>query len=593
MKQLQPIIQHLSRLFSHISSLRRRQFLLLLLLMILASFAEVLSIGAVLPLLAVLTEPQQFFEHSFVQPFIEVLGIKSADQLLLPMTVTFGLAALFAGVMRLILLWVLTRLAYATGADLTISVYRRTLYQSYSVHVARNSSNVINAMATKVNITIQGTIIPVITIISSGMMLLFTLTFLLVIETKMMLIAFCGFGLIYVVNIIITSKILIVNSQRIADENTKVIKLLQEGLGGIRDILLDGTQELYCKLYRKSDIPLRRAQGTNVFLGTSTRFAVEALAMFFLAFVAYFLALQPGGINQSLPVIGVLVLGAQRLLPLLQQGYASWSSIQSSRVSVADTLDFLEQPMPEYSKQLSIESLPFQKEIQLKQISFRYESNSPWVLKDINLTIEKGSRVGFIGSTGGGKSTLIDIVMCLLQPEKGCLVIDAQAITLDNFRSWQKHIAHVPQSIFLADASIEENIAFGIPKDQIDFKRVKSSAKKAQIAEIIETWPMKYQTNVGERGVMLSGGQRQRIGIARALYKRADVLIFDEATSALDDDTEQEVMQAINNLSDELTIIMIAHRLTTLKNCTKIVELGDSRIRRIGNYQDIVSKMAV
>ena len=589
MKQLQPIAQHLGRLFFHINSLRRRQFLLLFVLMILASFSEMLSIGAVLPFLSVLTSPQQFFEHSFVQPFIEVLGIKSADQLLLPVTVIFGLATLIAGGMRLMLAWVVTRLAYATGADLTISIYRRTLYQPYSVHIARNSSNVINTMISKVNETINGTIIPAITIISSGILLLFTLTFLLVIETKMMLMAICGFGLIYIFNIKIFSKVLINNSQRIAKENIKVVKLLQEGLGGIRDILLSGTQEFYCKLYSKSDIPLRRAQGTNIFLGQSPRFVVEALAMVLLAFFAYFLALQSGGINQSLPIIGVLVLGAQRILPLIQQAYYSWSSIQSTRASVADTLNFLDQSMPEYAKQLEIKSLPFQKQIELKQISFRYDSNSPWVLKDINITIEKGSQVGFVGSTGSGKSTLIDIVMGLLQPEKGCLAVDAQVVTLDNFRSWQNHIAHVPQSIFLADTSIEENIAFGIPKDQIDFRRVKLSAKKAQIAEFIETLPKKYQTNVGERGVKLSGGQRQRIGIARALYKQADVLIFDEATSALDDGTEREVMQAINNLSDELTIIMIAHRRTTLKNCTQIVELDDGCIRLIGNYQDIVS----
>lgn len=589
MKQLQPIAQHLGRLFFHINSLRRRQFLLLFVLMILASFSEMLSIGAVLPFLSVLTSPQQFFEHSFVQPFIEVLGIKSADQLLLPVTVIFGLATLIAGGMRLMLAWVVTRLAYATGADLTISIYRRTLYQPYSVHIARNSSNVINTMISKVNETINGTIIPAITIISSGILLLFTLTFLLVIETKMMLMAICGFGLIYIFNIKIFSKVLINNSQRIAKENIKVVKLLQEGLGGIRDILLSGTQEFYCKLYSKSDIPLRRAQGTNIFLGQSPRFVVEALAMVLLAFFAYFLALQSGGINQSLPIIGVLVLGAQRILPLIQQAYYSWSSIQSTRASVADTLNFLDQSMPEYAKQLEIKSLPFQKQIELKQISFRYDSNSPWVLKDINITIEKGSQVGFVGSTGSGKSTLIDIVMGLLQPEKGCLAVDAQVVTLDNFRSWQNHIAHVPQSIFLADTSIEENIAFGIPKDQIDFRRVKLSAKKAQIAEFIETLPKKYQTNVGERGVKLSGGQRQRIGIARALYKQADVLIFDEATSALDDGTEREVMQAINNLSDELTIIMIAHRRTTLKNCTQIVELNDGCIRLIGNYQDIVS----
>lgn len=593
MKQPQPITQHLGRLYRHINSLRRRQFFLLLVLMVLTSFAEVFSIGAVLPLLSALTAPQQVFEYSLTQPFIEFLEITSADQLLLPMTVAFGLAALTAGAMRLLLLWVVTRLAYATGADLTISVYRRTLYQPYSVHVARNSSAVINTMVTKVNAAIQSTIIPVLTLLSSGIILVVTLTFLIVVEPKMTLIAFSGFGLIYVFIITLTSKILVSNSQSIAREHTQVIKLLQEGLGGIRDILLDGTQELYCKLYRKSDLPLRRAQGTNVFIGSSPRFAIEALGMLFLAFVAYFLAKQPGGITQSLPVIGILVLGAQRLLPLLQQGYAAWSSMQSARASVTDTLDFLDQPIPDYADQVFSESLPFKEQISINHLSFRYDTKEPWVLKDIDLTIAKGSRVGFMGTTGSGKSTLIDIIMSLLQPEKGHLVIDDQPITQDNFRAWQNHVAHVPQTIFLADSSIEENIAFGIPKDQIDSERVQLSAKRARIADIIATWPMQYKTRVGERGVRLSGGQRQRIGIARALYKQADVLIFDEATSALDNDTEQEVMEAINSLRGELTIIMIAHRLTTLKSCTQIVELDGGVIKRIGNYQDIVSKIAV
>jgi len=214
----------------------------------------------------------------------------------------------------------------------------------------------------------------------------------------------------------------------------------------------------------------------------------------------------------------------------------------------------------------------------LKQISFRYNQQSPWVLKNLDLTIAKGSRIGFIGATGCGKSTLLDIIMGLLQPTDGTVEIDDQLITAGNHRSWQAHIAHVPQVIFLADSSIEENIAFGVHKDRIDHDRVRQAARQAQLADIIESWPDKYLTVVGERGVQMSGGQCQRIGIARALYKRSDVIIFDESTSALDSDTEEAVMQAIEALSDDLTILIIAHRLTTLKNCTEIVELGNCGI---------------
>jgi ATP-binding cassette subfamily B protein len=210
-------------------------------------------------------------------------------------------------------------------------------------------------------------------------------------------------------------------------------------------------------------------------------------------------------------------------------------------------------------------------------------------LNNLDLTISKGSRVGFIGVTGGGKSTLLDIIMGLLQPTNGAIEIDERPIKQEDQRAWQSHIAHVPQTIFLADSSIQENIAFGVPLNQIDVERVRHAARQAQIADIIETWPNQYHTFVGERGIRLSGGQRQRIGIARALYKQADVIIFDEATSALDNKTEQAVMQAIEGLSKDLTLLIIAHRLTTLKNCTQIVELGNGGIKRAGSYQDMVA----
>ncbi len=581
----------LQRLWHHISPRRRGQFGLLLLLMLLASFAEILSIGAVLPFLGVLTAPEQIYVLPIVQPVIKALNLIEPKQLLLPLTVAFGVAALIAGAMRLLLLWASTRLSFATGADISISIYRRTLYQPYAVHCARNSSEVINGISGKANGVIYSIIVPVLTLISSSVMLIAILIALLSVQPVIALAAFGGFGLIYAVIIRLTRKQLMFDSMCAARETTQVIKSLQEGLGGIRDVLIDGSQATYCQIYTNADLPLRRAQGNSLFISASPRYGMEALGMLLIAALAYSLAQQTDGIANAIPILGALALGAQRLLPVLQQAYGSWTQINSGQSSLKDTLELLDQALPDYASQPSAQLLPFNQNISLKQLGFRYSSQTPYVFAQLNLTIAKGSRVGFIGTTGSGKSTLLDIVMGLLQPTEGALEIDNQKVTPTNHRAWQAHIAHVPQAIFLADSTIEENIAFGVPKDKIDHERVRLAAHQAQISDSIESWPEQYQTFVGERGIRLSGGQRQRIGIARALYKQADVIIFDEATSALDNETEQAVMDAIEGLSKDLTLLIIAHRLTTLKNCTQIVELGSGGIKRTGSYQDIVGQI--
>jgi ATP-binding cassette subfamily B protein len=365
---------------------------------------------------------------------------------------------------------------------------------------------------------------------------------------------------------------------------------VQEGLGGIRDILIDNNQSIYCQIYRDADLSLRRAQGNTMFLSLSPRYVVEALGMTLIAVLAFFLVKGADGILVAIPVLGAMALAAQRLLPALQQVYSSWASIRSSQASLQDVLELLDQTMPASAYQVDIDLLPFKENLRLKQVSFRYKEETPYVLKNINLNIRKGSKVGFVGVTGSGKSTLIDVLMGLLRPTEGLLEIDGQSITSDNNNhAWQGHIAHVPQVIFLADSSVEENIAFGVPKDQIDHQLVRKVAQQAQISESIESWPDQYGTFVGERGVRLSGGQRQRIGIARALYKQADVIIFDEATSALDNDTEQAVMRSIAEHGDSLTLLIIAHRLTTLSICSEIFELRCGEIIRAGTYEDIMT----
>ena len=558
--------------------------------MIIASLSEIISIGAVLPFLGALTAPEQVYQHPLMQSIIQILGLTEPSQLILPLTIFFIIAVLLAGSIRLTLLYVMTRLSFATGADLSISIYRRTLYQEYTVHVSRNSSEVINSIITKTNIVINGVLTQVLTFISSTALLIGIMGALFAINISVALSASIGFGLLYWLVIRYTKNQLKDNSQIIADQSTQMIKSLQEGLGGIRDLLIDGTQQFYCQLYRSADLPLRRASGNNLFISGSPRYALEAIGMTLIAGLAYVMTQQEGGMVTAIPVLGALALGAQRLLPALQQAYGAYSTIKGSNSSLKDVLDLLGQPLPVYADQPLPKPIPFERELKLTELNFRYTEDSPWVLKNINLSLKKGARIGFIGVTGSGKSTLIDIIMGLLPPTNGKLMIDQQPINSQNCRAWQAHIAHVPQNIYLSDSTIEENIAFGIAKEEIDHQRVKKAAQQAQIAELIEEWEEGYQTFVGERGIRLSGGQRQRIGIARALYKKANVLIFDEATSALDNETEREVMKAIKEIGEEITVLIIAHRLTTLKGCDKIVKLGKKHTVHVGSYQEVINE---
>jgi ATP-binding cassette subfamily B protein len=577
----------LHRLWAAIPGRRRAQLLALLVFTMVASLAEVFSIGAVLPFLGVLTAPEKVFAHEYAQPLIVYLGITEPRGLLLPATVLFCVAALAAAAIRITSIWLRTRMTFATGADLSMEVYRRTLYQTYAVHMARNSSEVIDGISGKVSTVIFSVLGPLLMIVSNMLMLTAILVALVLYKPVVALVTFSGFGLIYLAIYLVSRAHLQANSQRVASSSTQRIKSLQEGLGGIRDVLLDNTQAVYCAEYQKADRLMRRAQASNAVTGETPRFAIEALGMCFIAGLAFSLAQQPEGFAAALPVVGALAIAAQRMLPLLQQIYHAFTSLSGSEQSLIDTLALLEQPMPGTAPAAPGQSMPFAHAIECRALGFRYRADRPWALKGLNLRIAKGSRIGFIGTTGSGKSTLLDILMGLLLPTEGQLLVDGQPVTAANASVWQRRIAHVPQAIYLSDASIAENIAFGVPRQQIDMERVRQAAAQAQIAQSINGWQHGYDTFVGERGVRLSGGQRQRIGIARALYKQADVLVFDEATSALDNATEHAVMEAIEALGRDLTIIMVAHRITTLQRCDEIVELAAGQLLRMRDYADI------
>ena len=482
-----------------------------------------------------------------------------------------------------------SRLGFYIAADISRNIYLRTLYQPYAIHLSRNSSQVIAAVLTKSKHVIVYTIMPVMNILNSFLLVLSFTIALIMIDKVMTIVAMTSLATIYLIIYLLFKSMLVKDSMELNNSQSLLIKILQEGIGGIRDVILYHAQKIYLNAYANADNRLWRAQANMLIIGGSPRFIIEAIGMVLIAGVGYKLASKQGALVGAIPYMGAMAMAAQRLLPSLQQIYAGWTSVRSGQSTLKDVVDMLNQSLPTYFNSQSPIPIRFERSIRFQNIDFRYSVSTQWVLKGLDLYIEKGSRVGIVGSTGCGKSTLLDLVMGLLLPENGVLKIDDELVDTNNLRSWQVHIAHVPQDIFLADASIAENIAFGIPLGQIENARVCQAAVMACIAEDIECWKDKYNTRVGERGVQLSGGQRQRIGIARAFYRQADVIVFDEATSALDNQTEMAVSDSIRKLGKEMTVLIIAHRLSTLQGCDKIVELEDGKVKRQITYEQLIS----
>ena len=560
--------------------------------MLASGVAEVFSLAAVLPFMAVLTNPEQLWQVTSVQGLANAVGIREASGLLLPATFLFCTATVLAAAVRLMNLWLNGRLAAAIGSDLSCDAYRRTLHQPYAVHVQRNSSGVITATTTHISQTVL-VINNSLQLTTAVLVSLGLLGALVVADWLVATLAIAVFGGAYVLLVLTARRRLAANSAVLAQTSQNQLKALQEGLGAIRDVLLDGTQSTYLTNYRKADRPLRITQAQSIFLGAFPRYVLEALGLLLISLLALLLSWQNGNSTAVIPVLGTLALGSQRLLPALQQIYGGWAFIRTHSVAMAHVLEMLNQPISEKALDGLRQKLPLQRSLRLQQLSFRYGDVGPRVLDGINLKISRGERIGIIGTTGSGKSTLVDLLMGLLEPTAGQILLDGQDLHdpthPERLMGWRSTIAHVPQSIFLTDSSIAENIAFGLPRDQIDMVRVHLAATQAQIAGFIESGPEGYESIVGEGGIQLSGGQRQRIGIARALYKQAQVLVFDEATSALDNETEASVMQAIGCLSRSLTVVMIAHRLSTVNYCDRVVVLSQGRVQKSGSPSEILN----
>lgn len=577
------IVNNIIKLWGHLTISRRLHFKLLLLLMVFASIAEMFTITAVLPFLSVIATPDTVFNNQYVKPINNFLQLDSPDELRIAITIGFIVVAIIAGMTRILLLTVSTKLLFAAGAELSADIYRRSLFQPYQRHVNRNSSELINVVFNKCGDVVFGVMMPIVTIISSSILFIGVTSVLIIIDPLVMLMTFSCFALLYFLILKVTSKKVKNNSKLIAEESTKAIQCLQEGVGGIRDVIISNAQNYYFTIYNRVISGLMVSQGNNSIIGATPRFILETIGIVIIAILSLYLSGRDGGIISVIPVLGALAIGAQRMLPTLQQCYSSVTSIKALEYPLRDVLNLLDQSIFE-SKSSRINTSPkLMSELILENINFRYSPDLPDALSGITIKILNGDRIGIVGETGGGKSTLVDIIMGLLLPTEGKMFFNGEEMNENNINTLQDCISHVPQNIYLADATIEKNIAFGVDKGDIDLDRVTSAAKTAQLHDFIVNLPDKYSTRVGENGAFLSGGQKQRLGIARALYRNSSFIIFDEATSALDAKTEMKVMQAIDNLGEEKTILMIAHRTTTLSNCSKIIKIENGKAVIVGN----------
>lgn len=579
------------RLIGSLPARRQRQLGLVAICLLLGAMAEMVAIGLAVPFVSAIADPEGLKRIPGMIDLLDAAGATTAREIAFLATVVFCVVATLAALVRIFVEVVVKRFVFRAGYEIGVSAYRRVINQPYQYHAATHSAEALG-MVQKTNMTATQYLLPALEVCNAAIVSLAVFVALSLINWQVALIVGVTMFLLYGVVGALTRPAMRRIAHHVARLQSLRVRTIQESLGAIREIILNRTHAAHLRRFSDAELTFRDAQAKSRMIAVIPRHVIEGIGMVLFAIVVFRLSVGSGDFMAIMPTLVAFAVAAQRTLPLLQRMHAGLTSIKASDVVVANVLRALELPLPEPTPR-RMAPLPFERELTLDHVSFRYSENDSAVLDDISLTIRKGASVGILGPTGSGKSTLVDIMMGLLEPTGGRVLIDGEPLTGLSLPRWRARIAHVPQSVFLTDASIRENIAFEADAAHIDDERVRRAAEQAGLHEFIASLPQGYDTMAGERGIRFSGGQRQRLVIARALYRDPDVLVFDEATSALDVATEQEIMRSIAGLRSDLTIIMIAHRLSTLEGCDMLVQLADGRIAEIGTYDRIVRERAI
>jgi len=568
-------LKNLLRLIRHLNTKHKIKFIWLILLILIVSLAELATIGAIIPFLATLSSGK-IAEKSIYS------GASSYFNFHLNSIAIIGFCvfAIISGILRIYFFKASARYSFNIGSELSSNAYKKYINQPYFDQIGQNSSHIVSVVTTKTTGATYA-INAYVSLFANLILMTVMLTAAYIYAPLDSIYFVLFFIVVYGIIIIIVRNRLESNSLIIAESLSKQIKLVQESVGGVRDLILEQLHDKFANQYSTLDHGLKKAQYEIEYIGASPKYLLETFGIVTLCLIAYFNSNSKDGIGEVLPILGVIALTAQRLLPVMQQTYSAWAVIKGSSGNVREVLEILEVDSKFSNEKIGYESLNFVHSIVLDNVSFQYDENLPKTLAGINIKINKNTCVGIVGKSGSGKSTLIDIISGLLMPTEGAIYVDEVKVQKENIGSLYKKIAYVPQNFYLSDNSILENIGYGSSVHSIDKSRVDSVIKKVDLQKDIEKMPLGVMTLVGERGVRLSGGQKQRIAIARALYKNASIIILDEVSSALDSNTEAEVMKTIEQLSAELTVIIISHRLSTLSICTNVYKIEDTLIQEV------------
>ena len=568
---------------------RKRWYLLLVMIMIMAFF-DLLGVASVMPFITILTNPEIIESNNLIfnlYQFLKKFGIQSNEQFLFIVGLLVFLLLLFSLFFKALTIYAQMRFCHLREYSIGKRLIESYLQQPYSWFLSRNSSDLGKNILSEVNQVISNGIGPMMILIVHSAVTFAIMSLLIFVDYKLAISTFCtlgiAYGLIYNFNRSMLKKIGLLR----VEANLSRFKTVSEAFGAIKALKVKGIEKIYVNRFSKPANRYSKYQASAVAIQVIPKYAIEAIAFGGIILVILYMIARGDSFDNAIPILALYAFAGYRLMPALQAIYGAITKLRFAGPS----LDILHNHIKNFknTNYQKNEIISFKHSISLKEVQYYYPKSQSPALDSINLDIQLGSVVGFIGSTGSGKTTAIDIILGLLEPSDGNLMVDNKIINFNNKRSWQNKIGYVPQLIYLTDDAILSNIAFGLETNFIDVKAVEEASRIANINEFINNQlPDKYQTRVGEGGVRLSGGQRQRIGIARALYNKPDVLILDEATSALDNDTESEVMRALHEIDRNLTIIMVAHRLSTLKKCDKIFIFDDGKVVDSGSYNDLL-----
>lgn len=591
------MLKQLREFYSLLTQQQRRQLLRLQLLIMGMALAQIAGVVAIGPFMAVVGDISKLQGDGWLAWAYAVSGMQSPKNFLSLLGATVLGVLLLAALVSIYTTWRLALYSAQVGAELSSRLYRYYLYQPWLFHSSHNTSDLINKVSAEVQRVTTKIIDPAMELNAKSVMVtLMTLAIFLynpVVALSGLVIFVSTYLLLYQT----VRRFLTIHGARVSQAQAKRFKLMSEGFGGIKDLLILHRQEGFTSRFEKASNRIARGQGVTQGLSEAPRYAIELVAFgSVIMLVLYLLNLYEGNLGAILPALSIYALAGFKMLPSCQKIYTSITKIRGNLAAYdairGDLIASRDEAKNGYPAPTDLQITPWvpQREIKIDNVVFDYPGTRALALDGLTLTLPVNQMVGLVGASGSGKSTAVDLLLGLIEPQHGQILVDGVPLTRENMRHWQAGVGFVPQQIFLSDASILENVAFAIERKDIDVERAKEALHMAQLDDLIERLPEGIETRIGERGVQISGGQRQRLGIARALYLQARVLVFDEATSALDGITERRVMEDIQRFSSQMTVVMIAHRLATVKECDIIYMLEDGQVSDAGTYEDLASR---